>query len=282
MKKRPPETSPIEPPPASSGSDRLPDLPAPPVVTIRWLYQHVPVRLWVGGSAIIIGAFTAGFGSKNLESFLNGVIGRQADAISTESKDKEAKNATNHDVATVIGLRAIEYGQYTTEENNRLKTNIKNAKNIKILLTNGDNLFQIFKDEFREFLLKPASSMEVLFATAGSDFYRQETEMTKLNSTPHDPPYIANQGKIEFNRERLIGLAIDPSQIKFKYFDTQYRLPIIIFDNKYCLLTLRLSPNESPQSPRLEFEGGNKDFSQSCVAHFNRMWTVSSVSPDKK
>lgn len=282
MKTRAPAASPIAPAPVSSGSEKSPDLSVPSVVTIRWLYQHVPVRLWVGGATAIVVAFTAGIGSRNLESIANNVIGRIVDTRSAESADKTTKNTAGGDVVAEIGLKAIEYGQFTTDENNRLKANIRNARNIKVLVTNGDNLFQIFKDEFREFFSRPASSMDVLLATADSEFYRQETEMTRLSSVPDDPAYKANQGKVEFNRKRLIGLALDPSQIKFKYFDTQYRLPIIIFDDKYCHVTLRLSPNESPQSPRFEFEGGNKGFSQSCVVHFNRMWAVSSFSPNKR
>jgi hypothetical protein len=122
--------------------------------------------------------------------------------------------------------------------------------------------------------------MEVLFATANSDFYREETAMTKLPSKLDDPSYIANQGKVAFNRSRLIGLARSPQQqLKFRYFDTQYRLPMIIIDERYCYLTIRLSPNESEQSIRLEFHGGKEDFSESCLVHFEQMWSLSSEDP---
>jgi predicted nucleic acid-binding protein len=184
-------------------------------------------------------------------------------------------------VAAEIGLNAIEHGKYKTEENDRLIASIKKARTIKILVVNGDNIFQTFKEEFREFLSKPQSSIQILVATANSNFYREETEMTKLDATPKDLAYIANQGKVEFNRKRLVDSALDPSQVQFKYFDTQYRLPIIIIDDKTCYLTLRLSPNESQQSVRLEFEGGPQGFADSCVAHFNRMWVVSSLNPKK-
>jgi hypothetical protein len=188
-----------------------------------------------------------------------------------------------NDVAAAIGLNHIESGKYKTEENERLLKAIESANDIKVLVVNGDNIFQTFKDEFKKFFDKPGTTMHVLLGTADSDFYLEETQMTNLKADPNDPSYIANQGKVEFNRQRLLGLANnDLARVDFRYFDTQYRLPMIIVDNKSCFLTLRLSPNESQQSVRLEFEGGAQDFAQSCLVHFNQMWKVSNPIPLKK
>jgi TolB-like protein len=186
------------------------------------------------------------------------------------------------DVAAEIGLNAIEHGSFTKEEDGRLKSNIKKAKTIKVLVPNGDNLFFVLKKDLQDFFYRPGTSMRVIFASPESDFYREETQMTNLKSEEGDPAYVANRGKVADSRGRLLTYTRDASQVEFKYFDTQFRLPIIIVDDRYCYLTIRLSPNEAPQSVRMEFEGGAEPFADSCLAHFERMWTVSSSSPQKK
>ena len=181
------------------------------------------------------------------------------------------------ETAEAIGLNTIETGGYTREEDQRLRDNIRSAKSIKILVPNGSSLTLNFRKDFEAFLAKPEASMRVLFATADSVFYREETEMTNLQLEAKGAEEDAkiNQGLVELGRHRLVSYARTPDQVEVKFFDTQFRMPIIIIDDRYCYLTLRLSPNESPESVRLEFEGGKNAFANACVAHFNRMWQVS-------
>jgi TolB-like protein len=186
------------------------------------------------------------------------------------------ENANNQhmlEVAQQIGLTSLEYGGFTKVEDERVRTNIKNGTSMKLLFPNGNNFAFVFLKELREFLSKPESSLQVIFAKPDSEFYREETQMTNLRD------YDANRRKVEDNKERIKAASPDRDKPQFKYFNTQFRLPLIIINDKFCYITLRLSPDESPESPRLEFEGG---YAKSCVAHFNKMWSLSDTSENVK
>ncbi len=197
----------------------------------------------------------------------------------SDEKSASPTLATNYaDLTKRLGLTAMEYGHIEKDEDDRLFANIKNANNIKVLVSNGYNLVNNLKAEFTEFLGKPGSSMQVIFATADSDFYREETEIT-LGFKPGEEAYNKNLGLVSLDRGRLEGYAgpQNRDRLSFRYFNTQYRLPIIIIDNRYCYLTIRLSPNESSQSLRMEFDQG---YAKSCIAHFDKMWALSSPNPE--
>jgi hypothetical protein len=198
--------------------------------------------------------------------------------VATPSTPGPLQIEHTEEVATRLGLTAIEYGHIEKDEDERLIENIRSANNIKILVSNGYNLVNNFKNEFTDFLAKPGSSMQVLFATADSDFYREETEIT-LGLKPGEEAYNKNLGLVALDRGRLEGYATPKNidHLQFRYFDTQFRLPIIIIDNRYCYMTIRLSPNEASQSLRMEFDRG---YSASCVAHFDRMWSLSSPNAE--
>lgn len=181
--------------------------------------------------------------------------------------------------AAAIGLKHIEQGKYSTGENDRLGVNIRNARSIKLLAPNANSFSQTFRADLETFFSHPDASMQVILATADSEFYREMTPMTfdkKLDRT--DKASETNMGLMALSRERLMEAVKDENKIEFKYFNTQFRLPIVVIDDKYCYLTIRLPPNESEQSPRLEFEGG---YAQSCTRHFNRIWQLSSSNPTK-
>ena len=88
-----------------------------------------------------------------------------------------------------------------------------------------------------------------------------------------------NKGFVGASKQRLLDAAKgDEKRIEFRYFNTQFRVPLIIIDDKYCYLTLRLPPNEGGESPRMEFEG-ETGFVKTCKAHFQSMWNASNPSP---
>lgn len=180
--------------------------------------------------------------------------------------------------ATSIGLTRIERGKYSTDENERLGSHIREAStSIYLLMPNAYSFSQTFRDDLETFFKKGNTTMRVIFANPATDFYREMTEMT-LGPNWKAKDFETNMGFVATSRHRLLDAAMDDdSKISFRYFDTQFRVPLIIIDDRYCFLTVRLDPNEGNQSPRLEFRDG---FAQACVAHFQRVWSFAKPTPE--
>lgn len=180
--------------------------------------------------------------------------------------------------ADSIGLTRIERGKYSTDENERLGSHIRNAStSIYLLMPNAYSFSQIFRDDLKAFFEKGNTTMRVVFASPNSDFYREMTEMT-LGTNWQEKDLETNRGFVGTSQQRLLDAASqDKSRIEFRYFDTQFRVPMIIIDDRYCYITVRLDPNEGNQSPRLEFEDG---FARACVTHFNRVWQFAGRTPE--
>lgn len=182
-------------------------------------------------------------------------------------------------VASSMGLERVERGKYSTDENQRLGNKIRDAhQSIKLLLPNAYSISQTFRDDFTAFFNTDGTYMQVIFATPDSDFYAEMTQMT-LGAKWKQKDLDTNKGFVGASRQRLLDAAKgDEKRIEFRYFNTQFRVPLIIIDDKYCFLTLRLPPNEGGESPRLEFNGEN-GFAKTCKAHFQSVWNASSSSP---
>jgi hypothetical protein len=184
-------------------------------------------------------------------------------------------------VSSALGLARLEKGKYSTDENERLGSKISGAhQSIKLLLPNAYSLSQTFREDFTKFFNTEGTTMQVLFATPESDFYKEMTQMT-LGTKWQPRDLDTNKGFVSASRQRLLDAAKgDEKRIEFKYFNTQFRVPLIIIDDKYCYLTLRLPPNEGGESPRMEFEGEDS-FVRTCKAHFQSIWNSSSSVPNR-
>jgi len=173
----------------------------------------------------------------------------------------------------------LERGKYSTDENDRLGQKIATAhQSIKILIPNAYSLSQTFREDFTKFFDSEGTSMQVIFASPDSDFYKEMTQMT-LGTKWQPKDLETNKGFVAASRQRLLDAAkSDEKRIEFRYFNTQFRVPLIIIDDKYCYLTLRLPPNEGGESPRMEFEGEDS-FVKICKVHFQSTWNESGSSP---
>jgi hypothetical protein len=202
------------------------------------------------------------------------IVAREsASARSARESAQAAEKAAREVLSSTsrLGLKHVGQGKYSDGENERLSNHIRTATTIKFLGTNASSLSQQFREDFAVFFARPGVSMEVLFGKPGSDFYREMTLMTMKK--PSAGPFKSNEDLVQFSRERFEDLTKDTTKIQFKYFNTQYRATIILIDDKYCYLTLRLPPAES-ESPRLEFDGG---YATSCKAHFDKLWEMAST-----
>jgi TIR domain len=182
-------------------------------------------------------------------------------------------------VASSLGLAHMERGKYSSDENERLGARIRNAhQSIRLLLPNAYSMSQTFREDFTKFFETDGTSMQVVFASPDSDFYKEMTQIT-LGNKWQEKDLETNKGFVGASKQRLLDAAKqDEKRIEFRYFDTQFRVPIIIIDDKYCFLTLRLPPNEGGESPRLEFEGEDS-FVKTCKSHFQGIWNASGPTP---
>ena len=196
------------------------------------------------------------------------------------------------------GLEFIEWGAYSKPENDRLKSRIREARVIELLAPNATSFTSVFREDLQAFFKNKDSSMRVLFANPESDFYAEMAAMTSSAVVNAKKAREADKGLAERSRSALIGLAGGQDRIQFRQFNTEFRLPIILSDRKYCFLTVRLTPDQSPESVRLEFRldesrasirkqangARNPDakngadlrdtggYAQSCIRHFDAIW----------
>jgi hypothetical protein len=73
-------------------------LSAPEKVTLRWMYDHVPVRLWLGGIALLLTVFFIGFAVGQVPAVRAVVCSIKPDACPTASaivREAASKAATN-------------------------------------------------------------------------------------------------------------------------------------------------------------------------------------------
>jgi hypothetical protein len=185
--------------------------------------------------------------------------------------------------AAIIGLNAIEHGKPDKEEDSRLIDNMNKATSMQILLLNGNNLFQNLYDPLINFKKRYGTHMQILLAQPDSSFYAEETDMVYSKKLTEDE-LNENKAKMREATMRLWDGGADDKKVEIHYYDTQYRLSMIILDGTSCYLTVRLSPKEPFDSFRLEFKGGKgtDGYAAQCAAHFQKLWDFSTPVTEKK
>jgi hypothetical protein len=151
------------------------------------------------------------------------------------------------------GLRYLERGPYSKVENERLKSALRGATSIDLLAVNANSFSSNFREDLEVFFKNRNSRMRVLFADPDTDFYKEMMKMTTRGIEENPKAIAADEGKLEYSRQAILAEADDPTnQVQFREYDTQFRIPMIIVDHKYCFLTLRLTPDQAPESIRFE------------------------------
>ncbi len=151
------------------------------------------------------------------------------------------------------GIRYLERGPYSKVENERLKSAIRGATSIDLLVVNANSFASNFREDLAIFFKKRSSRMRVLFANPDSEFYREMMIMTTTGIGADSRAIAADKGKLEFSKRAILGVAGDSvDSVRFRQYNTQFRVPMILVDNNYCFLTLRLTPDQAPESIRVE------------------------------
>jgi TIR domain len=200
------------------------------------------------------------------------------------------------------GLRYIERGAYSKEENERLKAAIRQATLVELLVPNAVSFTSAFRDDLFAFFAKGNVKMRVLFADPNNEFYDAMMSMTTKGIEEDAKASASDKGLPDRSKRLLLSFADKASdQLEFKQFATEFRLPIILIDRRYCFSTIRLTPDQSTESLRIELmsesagtlfdqtiaralkaistffrpSSQNEDSVESCKRHFDSVWTRS-------
>ena len=174
------------------------------------------------------------------------------------------------------GISGIQFGRFTNEDDARLEGKIMNSKHIKLMMLNGSSFIQTFKACLQDFASKPGAKMDVLLVNEKNEFYNE-------NAVLVSPIYHEDEDNKELvNRaiSRLRAIFINNrAGLRVKKMNTQFRLPIIIFDDESAYLTINLPPSESIDGMTLELtagtgEGGIRAASclSACIRHFDSIF----------
>lgn len=181
------------------------------------------------------------------------------------------------------GIQDIDYGSYSHGEDDRFLSLVRHAQSIDFLSYNaaGFTRHENIKQAVTDFFSKPDAKMRVIVADPDTQFYSEMEDMTRTDRrydiTKQDRAH--NKSVVDDSIDQLFRLAkYSHQKLWYRKFNTQLRLPLIIVDHKYCIVTVRLPPDESGESLRLESSEGDFDdgylhpYVQHCIAHFDQLW----------
>lgn len=203
----------------------------------------------------------------------------------------------NDQALRIAGVKWISWGPFDSDENARDFRLVREAKTIDMIVTNANQFASTFRTDLKTFFGRPDARMRVIFASPETPFYEQMAKMTgKIweNAAARQEDIL----RIDRSRQELLSDATSDAQLEFRHFDTQYRMPLILIDGKYCILTVRLPPDEGQESLRIESDDSGvptaasspassakprllPHVGESCRAHFERMWNQSLAAPVK-
>lgn len=177
-----------------------------------------------------------------------------------------------------VGIVAMWTGSFADVENQRLSSQIQHAKTIKLMAYNADQFIQNFRPEFEAFFNRRDTSMQVLLADPSDPFYIDNTKFV-LQRELSAEEIASYQKHLDDVVSRLKTLErVEGQQVEIRLFKNQLRAPIIIIDDKVCILTLRLPPFEAKESLRIEFDTSPQGYNTRCIVHFNQLWVISRMS----
>jgi len=170
------------------------------------------------------------------------------------------------------GIHSIQFGKFTKEDDARTDALILGAKHIRIMMLNGSSFFQIFRKTLIAFFEKGNVQIDLLLANEESIFYNENSVLIHQNFDNNQE----NKNLVGHAIERAKGIlksAVKDNVLRIRKFNTQFRAPLIIFDDKVAHLTINLPPSESIEGMTLELHGNAEwAYIKECIAHFNAVW----------
>ena len=189
-------------------------------------------------------------------------------------------NVSVHEVleaSQAKGIQYIQYGGFTRKDDESLWKLITGATRIQLLLSNGSNFFITFKTALLDFFKKDDVRLEILLADEDSEFYNENSVLVH----EHFNQNATNKSLVGVAIERSIAIWDETGRkntLIIKKFNTQFRLPLLIFDDGFVQLTINLPPDESFQGMTLQLVNADTDsYANRCIAHFDAVWKVSVI-----
>jgi hypothetical protein len=161
-----------------------------------------------------------------------------------------------HNAWTLLAadLWHVERGAYSLDENERLKRRIREAALIEVLVPNATSLTSALREDLGVFMQRDGSRMRVILADGHSEFYGAMMAITHDAVARSGEASAADRALPERSRQVLRDLAgKGRASLVFRRFGTEFRLPMILIDRTHCFVTVRLTPDQAPESLRLEF-----------------------------
>lgn len=193
----------------------------------------------------------------------------------TTSTSRSALDARLETAVESLGLTAIWPSNFSKEEDDRIRLQLKSSSVVKILAYTGEEFARNFEPEFREFLFRAGTKIELLLADPTDSFFINNTRMTRpaVDITP-----AALEAAKQNQRQtitRFLNLKPSPGQLEVRMYSNHLRLPAIIFDDT-CVLTIRL-PSSERQTIRIEFKNSSTGFYRQCSEYFNAVWNAATA-----
>jgi hypothetical protein len=176
--------------------------------------------------------------------------------------------------ADTLGIQNIHLPGKNKE---RLADQLERADRIRIMSVNAQLFIRSNKQQFVRAIQRGAQ-IELLIATAGSEFVRDIEEVESLHRTGQISLEIK---QIETLLREYVEDAVEtmPKNITPKvflgYFTTHLRSSITICDDTWAMLTLNLPPKRSVETTSFELENRKDGLLNDVIAHFNKAWSLS-------
>lgn len=178
---------------------------------------------------------------------------------------------------THLGITHIWFGsRRQKEEDARFIELLSASQTVWCVSYNFKRLFsdEVFGNEFRGYFSDEGKSLRMLLADPAEHFYIENSRLELGIPEPVPPDVIASWQQDQANTINTIKNTIvtTPSQFEYRFYRDQMRLPITIFDNKVCILTIRVPG--SRETVRIEFGPSESNFNMNIISHFNAVWSA--------
>jgi hypothetical protein len=152
---------------------------------------------------------------------------------------------------------------------------------IRIIQTSGVGIIRGEKQAIISALEHPHTKIHVLLANPNSTFLEEVEQMEGANRKNNIGPEIRageallreyiDEAQNKFGAKGNIG------KIYFGYYNTHFRLSILLCDNSWGWITLIMPPMRAVESVSVELKKFDASLIDDCIRHFDSVWLKSSV-----
>jgi len=172
-----------------------------------------------------------------------------------------------------LGIQRI----YPTGDDDRIGTQIENARKIRMMYISGNIFLKRRKKEFLKAITEQKALIRVLVAAPKSNFVSDIEEIESSYRLGQISPEITNTEALlkEYMIEAVSNRnATEIGSIEYGYYTTHLRSSLILCDENKGWITLNLPPKRSAQSVTLELSAIEEGLLKDCIDHFDKCWQI--------